>query len=431
MGTRSRRELTEQDLKLMGLPRRFWPEDDQGRGLSFEKVTEGRHKEVVRNYIRRLDEMLSNGYGLMFWGGYGCLTGDTIINTSRATLGRPKTIKHLYNMFHRPDLIPTMTNFNPNIKTFTRSLIGDRIGLHKIHDVVYSGPKEVLRLTLENGKQITGTPEHKIMTANGWERLDNCVGKSVMCDTLKAVKHVSVKTKARDKTMSARFHPYGRQWGKNTVMDDHRLIYESFINNMTLSEFVNVVNTDKEACKQLRFVNPDTHEIHHKDFNHANNDITNLQCLTIKEHRAIHNVDRYGKFGQGIPSFSRGTALIFCGVQDTYDIVCDDPYHNFVANGIVVHNSGKSALASLICHEARRIDRIVYFVRSFELRDAVINKRPWDDGISVDDRVRKVDLLVIDDFGKEYSDMPRLYIASSALGSKLVVIIVDFRLSDL
>jgi DNA helicase-2/ATP-dependent DNA helicase PcrA len=27
----------------------------------------------------------------------------------------------------------------------------------------------------------------------------------------------------------------------------------------------------------------------------------------------------------------------------TYDIVCKDPHHNFVANGIVVHNSGKTA----------------------------------------------------------------------------------------
>jgi hypothetical protein len=33
-------------------------------------------------------------------------------------------------------------------------------------------------------------------------------------------------------------------------------------------------------------------------------------------------------------------------MQDTYDIICEDPYHNFVANGIVVHNSGKSVKAA-------------------------------------------------------------------------------------
>lgn len=65
--------------------------------------------------------------------------------------------------------------------------------------------------------------------------------------------------------------------------------------------------------------------------------------------------------------------------------------------------SGKTALAAMICHEARRIDALVCFVRSYELKDAIINRRMWDDGISVDDRVKRVDLLVIDDLGKEHS----------------------------
>lgn len=30
------------------------------------------------------------------------------------------------------------------------------------------------------------------------------------------------------------------------------------------------------------------YEIHHKDFNKSNNDITNLECLTISEHRKLH-----------------------------------------------------------------------------------------------------------------------------------------------
>ena len=35
---------------------------------------------------------------------------------------------------------------------------------------------------------------------------------------------------------------------------------------------------------------PVGHEIHHKDENPANNDITNLECITIKEHRARHRI---------------------------------------------------------------------------------------------------------------------------------------------
>lgn len=33
---------------------------------------------------------------------------------------------------------------------------------------------------------------------------------------------------------------------------------------------------------------PDGYEVHHKDFNRANNDISNLQLLTVEEHRKIH-----------------------------------------------------------------------------------------------------------------------------------------------
>ena len=35
----------------------------------------------------------------------------------------------------------------------------------------------------------------------------------------------------------------------------------------------------------------------------------------------------------------------------TYDIECEEPYHNFVANGLVVHNSGKTLNAVRLMHK--------------------------------------------------------------------------------
>jgi thymidylate synthase (FAD) len=40
-----------------------------------------------------------------------------------------------------------------------------------------------------------------------------------------------------------------------------------------------------------------------------------------------------------VPRFRRILAVTYAGVQDTYDIEMDGPNHNFVANGIVTHNS--------------------------------------------------------------------------------------------
>lgn len=39
---------------------------------------------------------------------------------------------------------------------------------------------------------------------------------------------------------------------------------------------------------------------------------------------------------------SKVIAKEYVGIKDTYDIKMDEPYHNFVANNIVVHNCGKS-----------------------------------------------------------------------------------------
>ena len=48
--------------------------------------------------------------------------------------------------------------------------------------------------------------------------------------------------------------------------------------------------------------------------------------------------------GEGI-IYSKVANIVYQGVQDTYDICCAKPYHNFVANGVVVHNSGKTYCA--------------------------------------------------------------------------------------
>lgn len=60
--------------------------------------------------------------------------------------------------------------------------------------------------------------------------------------------------------------------------------------------------------------------------------------------RAVGKYHKYANFEHGIPEFSRVVSIDPCGEEMTYDIVCEDPYRNFVANGIVVHNSGKSAM---------------------------------------------------------------------------------------
>ncbi len=84
--------------------------------------------------------------------------------------------------------------------------------------------------------------------------------------------------------------------------------------------------------------------IHHKDGNHYNNSIENLEQLKKSEHLVEHSDAAYANFSQGCPVFEKIVSIVSAGIEDTYDIECEEPHHNFVANGIIVHNSGKSVL---------------------------------------------------------------------------------------
>lgn len=60
-----------------------------------------------------------------------------------------------------------------------------------------------------------------------------------------------------------------------------------------------------------------------------------------------------------IPEYSKAISIEYIGEEDTYDIVCKAPYHNFVANGIVVHNSGKTFIGIQAILKLQRRSMIV------------------------------------------------------------------------
>ena len=179
-------------------------------------------------------------YVIVIDGEERCISGDTLIRTNRNTIGRQHTIKWMYNHFNgNPDNLKNFNKqWNLDAPTYVRSYDGHSIRLHKINNVVYSGKRKLVYLELENGYNLKATPDHKVLTNNGFieiQKLD-ITKDFVMCDT------------------------------------------------------------------------PNS--------------------------KASSN-----------PEYVKVKSIIPLGVEDTYDIVCDEPYHNFVANGMVIHNSGKSTLA--------------------------------------------------------------------------------------
>jgi len=77
---------------------------------------------------------------------------------------------------------------------------------------------------------------------------------------------------------------------------------------------------------------------------HKSKSTSNLEVIGSREHRVLHTKG-YENFLHGLPETAKVTSVVDAGEEMTYDIVCEDPYRNFVANGIVVHNCGKTFMA--------------------------------------------------------------------------------------
>jgi hypothetical protein len=276
----------------------------------------------------------------------GCISGDTIINFNRAKKGFKLSIENAYKQHKRKPFISRY--WNNKITTYIRSFKEKYIQLNEMLDIIYSGKKEVFKIILENGLFLKATIDHLILTKEGYIPLIDCIDKDVMIDTL-LPESTGVKLKKyKDKQINiSEHHPYGRKYQlpwKSYRVTEHILIYEAYINNMDLETFLEKIK-DKEICKTLKFIDTSVYCIHHIDFNHYNNDVSNLQLMKHSDHIQLHSEYTKYNFNQGVPKYSKAISIEKYGIEDTYDISCKDPYNNFVANGIVIHNSGKTFIA--------------------------------------------------------------------------------------
>ena len=113
-------------------------------------------------------------------GGFaGCLTGDTVINFNRAKRGFAIELKVAYERFNNISQNKS-SNWDQDINTHVRSFNGETIQLHPIQNIVCNGIKEVYKITLENGLELKGTSDHKVMTNKGWIKLSNLIHQKVI-----------------------------------------------------------------------------------------------------------------------------------------------------------------------------------------------------------------------------------------------------------
>ncbi len=325
----------------------------------------------LKNWIEKrkhcyTDEAIEFGIespkGLVFVGVPGCLSWDTKISISRAEHARQETIESLYYRFngkHKEGVdkgvigkyakewdatIPT--------KAYCYKEADGYIGTNTIEGVVYSGEKRVFEVTTDFGQKIKTTTDHKFLTPDGYKKLfDVKIGDKVFTQgkgdpidsnsgrnkniALLQINNVGNHPNARTrytKNLSYTSHPL------------HRLVYESEMNHMSLPEFLYALHGD---VSELSFLESNT-EVHHVDNNRLNNTPINLAAMSKAEHARIHTTENNMNKYQYAPRLQTVKRVDWVGVVPTYDIQMSAPDHNFVANGFVVHNSGKSLTAKAV-----------------------------------------------------------------------------------
>ena len=366
-----------------------------------------------------------------------CLTGCTLIYSERgATAGhklrtgaKKRSLKSLFEM--------TQSHHGRSrLKLLRLRVLDETSGTFvrgKVKAVVCSGEKPVFKVTLQDGRTITSTKEHRFLTADGWSSLSDIVGGLSVVGELATYRHLDTPIKVngveayKDRawldeqynqnnlsheaigalagiskhTVRAWVRKFDLQkppgsWTKGAEPWNKGLMYKTgpfhteeakqlfrqaklgSNNPMWKGGVTPARKKIAQDCNKLRSAvyARDQHTcrlcrhpsgkliLHHvlpvwyrPDLATTESNLVTV-CQDCHENRINnHELDFVEHFGIPLselpPGLSRKTGvgnrmharsmkikhIEYAGVQMTYDIEMDGPNHNFVANGIVTHNS--------------------------------------------------------------------------------------------
>lgn len=228
---------------------------------------------------------------------------------------------------------------------------------NKVNDVVHCGKKECFKVITEGGKSIICSNDHKFYVgSNCYLPLsDLSIGSTVYVHNNTTFK--GRKPQTRYKEILVKYHPTGSIKVVNGC-SYHRIkrshaVFEANLNDFSLEEYIIYLNKGKkEEINKLKIISRGVH-LHHINFDPSDDRVENLQQLPGKEHNRLHALNNGDKLNFLVTE-DIIKSIEKIGKIDTYDIKCQFPYNNYVANGIVVHNSGKSTLAMFIVGQIQK-----------------------------------------------------------------------------
>ena len=280
----------------------------------------------------------------------GCLAAGTILNLNRAGRGFEYDIKRLTEQLSGVKPLQVRSDgqsrsvrgWDSSIPTRGARAVGNVIMLGTIKEAWCSGEKKTYTLKTASGKSIRATEIHPFLTADGeWKKLGELsVGGFVQVNGGRSKQEGSSGTNRQYQTIDTRYHPFQvhRGSGRYSVVV-HHLVIESIWNDLPFHDYLYYLRSDPEKCKGFQYLQPEQ-IVHHKNEDPADNRLGNLEVLdSIKEHSDRH---AWGNNVLWQVGYDKIVSIKPYGVEMTYDIEMASEPHNFLANGFVVHNTGKT-----------------------------------------------------------------------------------------
>jgi len=309
-----------------------------------------------------------------------CLTGDNVLH-----FDLPGGVRRRGNQKYRLTVSQVWERFqptkglqgNPDFKKTRvqnmclRSVDEDRLETShtRIVDIWKTGEKEVFKVTLANGSSCTMSKDHLCFTSSGWKKLcdvatlpgktksewrckekfatvshnrgsevpqfcpeytDREVWKNVVGweDYYEVSSHGNVRRKAQSRVKGV---PRGNSC-KQRTLSNGRFVVSLSRNAKCVAKHVHVLVAEA-------FLGPrkDGYECCHNDGNALNCHPSNLRWGSTKSN--AEDRVKHGATTKLSVVFYDVSDIQYAGVQPTFDIEVSGPYHNFVAGGMVVHNS--------------------------------------------------------------------------------------------
>lgn len=320
---------------------------------------------------------------------WDCLAAESKITVQKSKKIKTKTISHLYEMYNRGEDLPLIRSLNEDRGYFEYSKIGK---------VFKNKEKDLYLVTLEDGKTLKCSMDHRIFTDGGWKRLKeltpgdkvacNGVSLSLLCDVkqkytnpiwlAEELKTKTPKQIANDLGVSyGVIKKYAYKFGISWVIRrDHNAGKKLNTSHFTEEQKkIRRENAIKNLNKAHKFIeehghpsrkHPDASETrvynwqkcnrknilaHHGQICSNCGSTKKLHChhkINIKDDiTQAYNFDNFeilcpschNKEHKALRThFVSISSVQFLRTDITYDIEVNGKYHNFVCDGIVVHN---------------------------------------------------------------------------------------------